>query len=153
MRFRFSSGIMIFLCLGFILGLFGTAMTAPVANTLNVAKTGDGAGIVYGSVDGIDCGSSCSFDYPAVSPFRVVTLTASPDPGSYFGGWTSDCSGSALTCRVTMDAARSVSADFTITPPAVVPWVKTLDSSAYDGGYAVRQTSDGGYIIAGQISN
>ena len=41
-----------------------------------------------------------------------VILTASPAPGSSFGGWGGACSGTALTCTVPMTTARSVTATF-----------------------------------------
>jgi len=46
----------------------------------------------------------------------VVTLTANPATGYQFSGW-SGCSGSGNTCSVTMDMAKSVTANFTVTTP------------------------------------
>ena len=42
----------------------------------------------------------------------VVTLTATPDPGSPWIGWGGACSGTAATCTVTMNANLSVTANF-----------------------------------------
>jgi Divergent InlB B-repeat domain len=41
----------------------------------------------------------------------VVTITQAADPGSYFSGWSGDCSGQG-TCVVTMTEDRSVVANF-----------------------------------------
>ena len=43
----------------------------------------------------------------------VVTLTATPGPGSLFTSWSGACSGSGNPCNVTMDAAKTVTATFT----------------------------------------
>ena len=56
-----------------------------------------------------DCGSDCAENYPS---FTKVTLTATPDTGSTFTGWSgADCSGTG-TCEVTMLEATSVTAAF-----------------------------------------
>lgn len=76
---------------------------------LTVTKQGSGTGAVTSLPGGIDCGTVCSADYASG---RVVTLTASPDEGSVFTGWSGEgCSGTG-SCVVTMDAARSVTATF-----------------------------------------
>jgi len=77
--------------------------------TLAVTKTGTGGGSVTSVPAGIDCGSDCqeAYLYPT-----SVTLTASPNVGSTFTGWSGACTGTG-TCTVTMDAAKSVSAEFT----------------------------------------
>ena len=41
-----------------------------------------------------------------------VTVTATPDPGHEVASWRGDCSGSAATCVLTMDAARTASVVF-----------------------------------------
>ena len=75
---------------------------------LTVTKIGSGAGTVTSSPAGINCGGDCSEIYDLNT---VVTLTATPTAGSRFVQWTGDCSGST-TCVVTMDAAKTVTAEF-----------------------------------------
>jgi Ca2+-binding RTX toxin-like protein len=79
--------------------------------TLDVTKTGNGS--VTSSPAGIDCGSKCSADFTTGS---TVTLVAHPDPGWTLGGWSGACTGTGA-CTVTMDAAKSVRADFLPPPP------------------------------------
>ena len=88
-----------------------TATFTLIPYTLSVSKTGTGSGGVTSFPNGIDCGATCSapFNYPA-----SVTLTAAASTGSTFTGWSgSGCSGTG-TCTVAMDAAKAVSADFTL---------------------------------------
>ena len=42
----------------------------------------------------------------------VVTLTAVPDTGSTWTGWTGACTGTSLTCSLTMNANLSVTGNF-----------------------------------------
>ena len=78
---------------------------------LSVAPTGSGSGLVSSTPAGIDCGATClaSFDDGA-----MVTLTAIPAGASRFDGWGGACSGMG-TCMLTLNAATSVSAQFTAT--------------------------------------
>jgi hypothetical protein len=55
----------------------------------------------------------------------VVTLTAAPVAGSTFIGWTGACTGTSLTCDVTLDAAKSVSATFNLTSSFTLTVLKT----------------------------
>ena len=84
----------------------------PVNHSLSVTLAGTGTGSVSSDPDGIDCPGDCSQSYLEGT---LVTLTATPDEGSTFAGWSGDCSGTA-SCSVTMDAARSVTATFTLDP-------------------------------------
>ncbi len=59
-------------------------------NALTVTKSGTGAGTVTSDPAGISCGTDCSESYPSTSS---VTLTATPNSGSTFGGWSGACSG------------------------------------------------------------
>jgi uncharacterized repeat protein (TIGR02543 family) len=77
--------------------------------TLTVSRDGAGAGTVTSSPEGIDCGSDCDEDFIEGT---AVTLSAVPQGGSEFVGWSGDCSGMDPTCEVTMDAARNVTASF-----------------------------------------
>ncbi|MFZ9669307.1 MAG: InlB B-repeat-containing protein, partial [Solirubrobacterales bacterium] len=85
---------------------------------LTVAKHGTGSGTVTSSPAGIDCGSSCSGSF---SVGTSVTLTATAASGSKFSSWGGACSGSAPSCTVTIDQARSVSATFDSNPEPTEP--------------------------------
>ena len=92
---------------------------------LMVSKSGTGAGTVTSLLAGIDCGSDCS---EMLQDGTSVTLTASPAAGSSFTGWSGGCSGIS-TCTVTMNAARTVTAEFTM-PPNIFPTPKVAKVSA-----------------------
>jgi GH25 family lysozyme M1 (1,4-beta-N-acetylmuramidase) len=81
--------------------------------TLNVEG---GAGRVVSSPAGLGCSATCS---KSVDPGKVVTLTASPDDGAYFTGWSGACSGDDPSCTIRMRGNRTVGATFVtdITPP------------------------------------
>lgn len=101
---------------------------------LSVTKTGTGT--VTSSPAGIDCGATCSANFSANSS---VTLTATASAGGAFTGWSGACTGSTSTCTVSMDAARSVTANFTT---AASTRVVTLSKS---GQGAVASTPSGIY--------
>jgi hypothetical protein len=86
-----------------------TATYNKAGYALTVAKGGTGSGPVTSSPAGIVCGSSCSANF---APGSSVTLTAAPNNGSAFGGWSGACAGMAATCTVAIDAAKSVTAMF-----------------------------------------
>jgi uncharacterized repeat protein (TIGR02543 family) len=78
--------------------------------TLDVSKTGTGAGTLSSNPAGINCGPDCSEAYVYNTH---VTLSASAGTGSTFTGWSGACTGTG-TCQVTMDADKSVKANFTL---------------------------------------
>lgn len=92
---------------------------------LTVQKSGSGSGTVTSNPAGINCGSTCDFDFNSGTS---VTLTATPAQGSTFSGWSGECTGTS-TCSVTMSAARTVTAtfngqgpgDITVPSPTAVP--------------------------------
>ncbi len=75
--------------------------------TLTINKGGTGMGTVASSPEGIDCGPSCQARF---SYGTIVTLTATPDSGSYFSGWSADCYSGTVTmyanhiCTATFDS-------------------------------------------------
>jgi len=85
----------------------------PITNTLIVSKTG--VGTVTSVPAGIDCGATCTSNF---SFSTTVSLTAKPASGYSFTGWSGACTGTG-TCTVTMDAARSVTANFQLPPYAL----------------------------------
>jgi hypothetical protein len=85
-------------------------------NSLTIEGGGDGSGTVTSSPAGILCdiniasgSEDCQQQYPSGTQ---VTLTATPETGSSFGGWSGGCSGTSTSCTVTMDQARTVTAAF-----------------------------------------
>jgi hypothetical protein len=87
---------------------------------LSVSASGAGSGSV--NTGGINCqraggatSGTCSAEHGSGSS---VILTATPAPGSLFTAWGGACSGSTPTCTVTMEAAKSVSAQFDAGPLA-----------------------------------
>jgi uncharacterized repeat protein (TIGR02543 family) len=79
--------------------------------TYQLTVTNGGNGTVTSSPAGIDCGTDCTEEYEAGTS---VALTATPDTGYQFDGWTGDCD---VDGNVTMDADRTCGATFSILPP------------------------------------
>ena len=94
---------------------------------LLVSKTGPGDGTVTSSPDGIYCGSDCSEAYINGT---FVTLTATPDNGSKFMGWSGACTGTGA-CQISMDAAKSVTATFSGSTTLFVPIVVSSSGINY----------------------
>jgi hypothetical protein len=85
-------------------------------HTLTVSKEGTGSGTVTSTPAGVSCGATCAFNY---TNGTAVTLTAASSPGSSFAGWSgAGCSGTS-SCTVTMTAAQTVRASFTVVPPPI----------------------------------
>jgi len=101
---------------------------------LTVMKDGNGGGKVESGPAGIACGTACVHVY---SSGTAVTLTATPDAGSVFVGWTGGgCSG-ANTCQVVLSAATTVTATFL---------------KASTGPFTVKQTESlGGETLSGSV--
>jgi hypothetical protein len=85
-------------------------VTLVMRSVLTVTRSGSGTGTVASSASGIYCGTDCSEQYGVDTP---VTLTASPDADSAFGGWSGCDSVAGLKCSVTMNSDRTVTATFT----------------------------------------
>jgi hypothetical protein len=82
----------------------------PPQHSLTISKSGTGTGGIASSPAGIDCGASCVASF--ISGV-VVNLTAIPDTGSTFAGWSGGgCSGTG-TCIITLNNDTAVTATFT----------------------------------------
>jgi hypothetical protein len=120
--------------------------------TLTVTKAGTGTGIVTSSPAGINCGSDCSEAYNSGT---VVTLTATADTSSTFAGWSGGCTGTG-TCAVTMDAAKAVTATFTLKTYTITASAGTGGSISPSGSVTVNHganqtftiTANSGYSLA-----
>jgi uncharacterized repeat protein (TIGR02543 family) len=98
----------------------GTSLPTGQSTGSTVTVTGDvytltvtngGNGTVTSAPPGIDCGTDCEEDY---NEGTEVTLTAAPDKGYQFDGWTGDCD---INGNVTMDADRTCGAIFSFDIP------------------------------------
>ena len=107
-------------------------------------------GTITGS--GINCGvggSDCTQDYDSGT---VVALTQTPSTGYTFGGWTGACTGTGA-CSVTMTAARTVGATFTIqryTLTVTPPTGGTITATGINcgaGGSDCTQDFDSGTVV------
>ena len=121
--------------------------------TLKVAKSGTGEGVVASSPSGIDCGTNCSWSFARETE---VTLTATPDVGSTFTGWTGGgCIGRG-PCRVKMNNNVNVMAAFVtkrLTVHASAPGGHGRVSPAsrkvsYGGSASIVITPNKGYRVA-----
>jgi hypothetical protein len=89
-----------------------TAAAAIAGSALHVALiavNGAGSGSVSSAPSGILCPSDCDQIYP---PNISVTLSATANPGSVFGGWVGCPSPSGTLCTVPMATPHTVSAKF-----------------------------------------
>jgi hypothetical protein len=121
-----------------------------------LSATISGMGIVASNPAGISCGSDCSESYTSGTK---VTLTATPGSGSTFSGWSGACSGTATTCTVTMDAAKTVKVGFVAQNPSdcIFDWAErdfpqyfapAKASSAYYQNYYYRYYATTGVYLA-----
>jgi Tol biopolymer transport system component len=112
--------------------------------TLTVTRTGPGS--VTSVPMGIDCGSDCSEAYPSDT---LVTLTASPDVGAAFAGWSGGGCSDTGPCLLTLTADTAVTATFTLVPPGPVTTVSQgVDGAPADGASAApRVSADGRYTV------
>ena len=88
--------------------------TSPLVLTVVDDGTGRGTvrvapGSTQCTFNGIVADDDCSATF---SQPTEVTLTATPQFGSTFGGWTADGCSSNLTCTFTLSAAKTVSVNF-----------------------------------------
>jgi uncharacterized delta-60 repeat protein len=74
-----------------------------------------------------------------------VQLTAVANAGYEFAEWSADLTGTANPQNLTMDGPKSVTANFTLTI-----WAKSYGGAGYDWAHSIQQTSDSGYVVAGE---
>ena len=78
-------------------GALGTVSSSPAGFAARLSKT--------------TCAAPFATD-------AVVTLTATPKGSGFFQAWTGCDTASGYVCTVKMSAARAVTAEFSVTPPA-----------------------------------
>ncbi len=110
----------------------GNLVLPGASPTLTVSRGGGGNGRVASSPGGIDCGATCSARFAAASR---VTLTATPDAGSVFGGWSGDAD--CADGIVMIDASKTCTATF-VTTLGIGPTRGSTDFNGDGGGDIFR---------------
>ena len=131
--------------------------------TLTIVKEGSGKGTVTSQPSGISCGSACLQLYPANT---LVVLTASPDAGSRFAGWSgdADCSDGQVTmngdkncvatfelANFTLTVSRTGSGSGTVTsvPQGISCGTTCIAAFLFDTSVRLVATPDAGSSFAG----
>ncbi len=137
--------------------------TPTVVNTSLLDVTVAGPGAVQSDPAGIDaCVDTCLKEY---NTGQVVTLTATPTNGGVFTGWGGACAGTtSTTCTVTLDQAKSVTAQFqyplattivgsggVTSAPAGIDCTSGTCTKAYDPNEVITLTATpgAGYVFTG----
>jgi uncharacterized repeat protein (TIGR01451 family) len=116
----------------------------PISYTLTINKIGNGT--VTGS--NIDCGNDCQDNY---NNETNITLTATPDNGWRFDGWSGDCDNNG---EVNMNSKKSCTATFTQAsqpgmPQLTISTLEVVDESAQTVIFTVSRVngSDGDLVV------
>ncbi len=125
-----------------------TTESDEVEHTLAVATSGQGT-------------VQINPNKPTYQSGEVVSLTAVPNNGYTFSGWSGDASGTANPVQITMDGNKSVTATFTAVEPNTYTLLTSVigsgtitrnpDSEAYQSGDVVTLTAvpSDGYTFSG----
>jgi hypothetical protein len=101
---------------GQLCGPTGQCVPKPKSIVLTITKLGDGQGSVTSSPAGLDCGTTCSGNFDLGTP---ITLTATPQTGSFADGFSIGCVNTGTTCSFTptLDEPVQVGVNFSLVPP------------------------------------
>jgi hypothetical protein len=92
------------------------ATFTPIVQLDSLQVTVGGSGGVTSNPTGINCGGGATSCTQSYANGTSVTLTAAPNSGFAFSGWSGSCAGTAPSCVVTLSAAnQSVGASFVST--------------------------------------
>lgn len=111
----------------FSLAASGTAAVKAVFvhPNLSVVLSGGGSGSVTSQPTGIDCGATCSADFPK----GQVSLTAMAAGNSTFAGFSGGGCGTTNPCSVDLTAATTVTATFNLGGLCPRPQVRCCEGS------------------------
>ena len=133
------------------------ATSSQPQQTLQLIKAGASSGRVSSNPTGIDCGAQCTAQFDRGT---ALTLTATPDAGAVFAGWSGACSGTG-SCQLTLGSDMQVTATFS-NASASAPQGMTLsgdthvhDDHSSDGSLPRQLSSDklpGNVSVADQIN-
>jgi uncharacterized repeat protein (TIGR01451 family) len=121
--------------------------------TLTVQELGTGTGRVTSSPAGIDCGSNCVM---LVRSNTVVTLTATPDPGSMFERWhevSGACQSSNVSCSFPVSGNETVGVYFSKiladTACFAQQWLRQFGTPSSDVAYHVASDGSSNHYVVG----
>ena len=112
------------------------ATFAPLSYSLTVAKAGTGTGTITTSPPGTSFNAG-----------TVVTLTATPDAGSTFAGWSGGCSGTSTICTVTINSNTSVTPTFMLNTYTITALAEDNGSISPSGTVAVSNGASQSFTI------
>lgn len=123
----------------------------PATYSLTVTKLGKGR--VASNLAGINCGSDCTEAYAGGT---AITLTATPNDGSIFTGWSGGDCPKTGTCTLSMTAAKNVTAtfklassDFIVTGISLTP-VSPIHNGVFSARVTIKNqgkaAGDGGQL-------
>lgn len=112
---------------------------------LTVTKSGAGSGTVKSDPFGIDCGDQCTMHMDAEG---VVELTATPEMGHAFRGWSGDCSGTGA-CTIDSSFSAEVDARFEVVSTITVQRTGDVDILSTPPGLVCRDGSCTGEFVRG----
>jgi DNA-binding beta-propeller fold protein YncE len=96
--------------------LYGFGPTLP-AHHLSVSLEGEGHGTVTSEPAGINCPGACGAEYDVG---EELFLTAVPEPGSAFVGWSGAGCTTAVLCHLLLGSDTTIEAEFAVAPAASV---------------------------------
>ncbi|MFN8491441.1 MAG: hypothetical protein U0350_27840 [Caldilineaceae bacterium] len=89
----------------------GAQMAAANVGVPAIIVTKVGNGNVSSASPKLSCGNVCAATVPLNT---LVTLTASPASGNVFSGWSGACTGTSLSCTITVNDVMTATATFAL---------------------------------------
>ena len=139
-----------------------TATFAPTTHALTVTTAGAGSGTVTTAPAGINCtrasgaqSGTCTAPYASGASVTLTAAPASPTATARhtFAGWNGGgCSGTQLSCTVTMSAAQNVTASFGLTniePPSLTVTTVGTGTGTVTGAGGMSCTRAAGGVQSG----
>ncbi len=92
---------------------YATGSTTPTTVPLTITKSGTGQGTITSTPAGLNCGSTCTAQFPTGTNLPV-TLSATAGSNSVFAGWSGGGCSDTGSCTVILSQATAVTATFNL---------------------------------------
>lgn len=92
-------------------GVANPGPDAATTATVTIRRTGAATGAVTAEGAQLTCSDACTATVPIGT---TITLSATPDVGARFGGWTGDCTSTDPTCTLTVARDVAIGAAFDV---------------------------------------